>query len=124
MPASKEAGTLAKQMSEELLEQSLEGYEKPEDPLGGERPLASLQEAVMERAPEGEQNSHLGHHSHGPAGRGSGNSRNGRGSETVFTDSSEVALEDPRDRNGSFEPQLVKRCQSRLPGSDEKVIAL
>ena len=43
------------------------------------------------------------------------------GSETVFTDNSEVAMEAPRDRNCSFEPQLANKCQSRLPGFDEKV---
>ncbi len=56
--------------------------------------------------------------------RGSGNSRNGHGSKTVLTDRSEVELDVPRDRNGSFEPQLVRKRQTRLPGFDEQVIAL
>lgn len=113
-----------KQIPEELLEQLLEGYEKPEDLLGSEGLLANLQKAVMERALEAEMTAHLGYDRHDPAGRGSGNSRNGHGSKTVPTDSSELALQVPRDRNGSFEPQLVKKRQSRLPGFDAQVIAL
>ena len=113
-----------KQIPEELLEQLLEGYEKPEDLLGSEGLLANLQKAVMERALEAELTAHLGYHRHDPAGRGSGNSRNGHGSKTVLTDRNKLELEVPRDRNGSFEPQLVKKRQSRLPGFDEQVIAL
>ena len=113
-----------KQIPEELLEQLLEGYEKPEDLLGSDGLLANLQKAVMERALEAELTAHLGYERHDPAGRGSGNSRNGHGSKTVLTDRSEVELAVPRDRNGSFEPQLVKKRQTRLPGFDEQVIAL
>ena len=69
MPESKEGGTPAKQMPEELLEQSLKGYEKPEDLLGGESPLASLRKAVMECALEAELTDHLGYDRHGPADR-------------------------------------------------------
>ena len=113
-----------KQIPDELLEQLLEDYEKPEDLLGSEGLLASLQKAVMERALEAELTAHLGYDRHAAAGRGSGNSRNGHGSKTVLTDRSEVELDVPRDRNGSFEPQLVKKRQTRLPGFDEQVIAL
>ena len=113
-----------KQIPEELLEQLLEGYEKPEDLLGSEGLLATPQKAVMERALEAELTAHLGYDRHDPAGRGSGNSRNGHGSKTVLTDRSEVELAVPRDCNGKFEPQLVKKRQSRLPGFDEQVIAL
>ena len=119
-----QGGTPMKQIPDELLEQLLEDYEKPEDVLGSEGLLASLQKAVMERALEAELAAHLGYARHDPAGRGSGNSRNGHGSKTVLTDRSEVELNVPRDRNGSFEPQLVKKRQTRLPGFDEQVIAL
>ena len=113
-----------KPIPDELLEQLLEDYEKPEDLLGSEGLLASLQKAVMERALEAELTAHLGYERHAPAGRGSGNSRNGHGRKTVLTDRNEVELDVPRDRNGSFAPQLVKKRQTRLPGFDRQVIAL
>ena len=98
-----------KQIPEELLEQLLEGYDKPEDLLGSERLQAKLQKAVMERALEVELTAHLGNHRHDPAGRSTGNSRNGHGRKTVLAARNKLELEVPRDRDGSFEPQLVKK---------------
>ena len=67
---------------------------------------------------------HLGYEKHEVSGRGSGNSRNGTTGKTVLTDSGVLDIEVPRDRNGSFEPQLVPKRRRRLPGFDDKVIAL
>ncbi len=80
--------------------------------------------AVLERALAGEMTGHLGYETHDPAGRGSGNSRNGTTGKTVLTDIGAVDLAVPRDRNGSFEPQIVRTGQPRLDGFNERIIAL
>ena len=67
---------------------------------------------------------HLGYEKHHPAGRGSGNSRNGSTPKTVLTDVGAVGLAVPRDRAGSFEPKIVRKGQARLEGFNERIIAL
>src|SRR5688572_31476657 len=67
---------------------------------------------------------HLGYDKHDPAGRNRGNSRNGKRAKTVLTDSGEVAVEVPRDRDGSFEPVIVAKRQRRLSSIDEIVLSL
>jgi putative transposase len=108
----------------ELLDKLLEDYEKPEDLLGKDGILDQLKKAVMERALGAELTEHLGYEPGDPSGAGSGNSRNGYGKKRVTTDSSQVEIEVPRDRAGTFEPQLVRKRQTRLPGFDEKVISM
>ena len=66
----------------------------------------------------------LGYKAHAPSGHGSGNSRNGKTRKTIQTATDQFEIEVPRDRNNVFEPQLVKKRQRRLPGIDEKVLAL
>ena len=113
-----------KEIRKELLDELLEDYEGPEDLLGDAGLLKSLQKALMERAFGAELTAHLGYEKGDPAGRGSGNNRNGQGRKRVLTESGSVEVAVPRDRNASFEPQLVRKGQSRLPGFDEKVISL
>ncbi|GGJ75554.1 IS256 family transposase [Pilimelia anulata] len=67
---------------------------------------------------------HLGYDKHDPAGRGSGNSRNGTRTKTVFTEVGPVQIEVPRDRDGSFEPAIVRKRQRRLNGIDQIVLSL
>jgi transposase-like protein len=68
---------------------------------------------------------HLGYHKHAPQGRNVGNSRNGKRTKTVLTDScGELEIEVPRDRHRRFEPQLVKKRQRRLSDVDEVVLSL
>jgi putative transposase len=86
--------------------------------------LQQLTKRVLESALEGEITGHLGYEKHDPAGDGSGNSRNGTRSKTVLTEIGAVEIEVPRDREGSFEPQLVKKRQRRLTGVDEMVLSL
>ena len=73
---------------------------------------------------EAELTDHLGYDRHDPAGRNSGNSRNGRRPKTVITDVGPVPIDVPRDRDGSFAPRLVRKRQRRLAGVDELVISL
>ncbi|WP_455550725.1 IS256 family transposase [Actinacidiphila glaucinigra] len=86
--------------------------------------LQQLTKRVLESALEGEITDHLGYGKHDPAGVGSGNSRNGVRAKTVLTDVGPVEISVPRDRDGSFEPQIVKKRQRRLSGVDEMVLSL
>jgi hypothetical protein len=79
---------------------------------------------VVESALEGELDDHLGYGKHDPAGRDGGNSRNGRRGKSALTEAGPVSIEVPRDREGSFEPRLVKKRQRRLTGLDNLVISL
>lgn len=86
--------------------------------------LAQLTKLVLESALEGEITDHLGYDKHAPAGRGTGNSRNGTRSKTVLTDVGPVEINVPRDRDASFEPKIVAKRRKRLGGVDEMVISL
>jgi putative transposase len=86
--------------------------------------LQQLTKRVLESALEGEITDHLGYEKHEPAGVGGGNSRNGVRSKTVLTEVGPVEIEVPRDRGGSFEPQIGKKRQRRLSGVDEMVLSL
>ena len=86
--------------------------------------LQQLTKRVLESALEGEITDHLGYDKHDPAGKDSANSRNGRRSKTVTTDIGPVEIDVPRDRDGSFDPQIVRKRQRRLTGVDEMVLSL
>ena len=87
--------------------------------------LRQLTKTVLETALNQEMTEHLGHDKHAPPGNESGNVRNGTRAKTVLTEGSgQVGIEVPRDRAGTFEPQIVKKRQRRLPGVDEMVLSL
>src|SRR5689334_5692383 len=87
--------------------------------------LKQLTKTVLETALNQELTEHLGHDKHGPAGNETGNVRNGTRAKTVLTEGSgQVGIEVPRDRVGTFEPQIVKKRQRRLTGVDEMVLSL
>ena len=86
--------------------------------------LTALTQRVLESALEGELTDHLGYDKHDPSGRGSGNSRNGTRAKTVLTDIGPVEIEVPRDREGSFDPQIVAKRQRRLAGVEDMVLSL
>ncbi len=109
--------------TERMLDELVKG-KNPEELLGKEGVLKQLTKRLVERALEGEMTTHLGYEKSASEGKNMGNSRNGKTSKQVKADFGEVDLEVPRDRNGDFEPQLVKKGQRRLPGFDDKVIAL
>lgn len=83
-----------------------------------------LVKETLEALLELEMEEHLGYAKHDPAGRGSGNSRNGAGRKTVRGDFGEIELETPRDRNSSFEPKIVAKRQSSIGNFNEAVISL
>jgi len=86
--------------------------------------LGKLTKVVLEGALEGEMDAHLGYARHDPAGRDGGNSRNGHRSKTVLTEAGPVEVSVPRDRDASFDPQIVAKRQRRLGGIDDMVISL
>jgi putative transposase len=109
---------------DELLKELLAEYKKPEDLLGPNGLLKQLTGALVEKALQAEMTEHLGYEKHAPAGRGTGNSRNGASEKTLKTEAGEVAIEVPRDRNATFEPQLVKKHQTHFDGFDDKIISM
>jgi putative transposase len=111
-------------ISNEVLDQILKDYEKPEDLLSENGLLQQLTKALVERALNGEMTHHLGYEKHSPAGNNSGNSRNGSTPKVLKGKRGQVEIEVPRDRNSEFEPQLVKKNQTRFDGLDEKIISL
>lgn len=94
------------------------------DLVGPDGALTGLTKKVLETGLEAELSEHLGYDKHAAEGRDGGNSRNGTREKTVLTDVGPVPVEVPRDREGSFEPQLVKKRQRRLRGVDEMVLSL
>jgi putative transposase len=107
-----------------LIDKLLVGCKKPEDIIGEHGLLKQLTKAVLERAMQAEMTDHLGYDKHNPAGNNSGNSRNGASTKTLKGDFGEVPLETPRDRNGTFEPKIVAKGQTRFTGFDDKIISM
>ncbi|MFG3594296.1 transposase [Bradyrhizobium sp. RDI18] len=106
----------------ELLDQLLANYEKPEDLTGTDGLFKQLKKALIERALGAELSDHLGYEKGDPAGRGSGNSRNGTSAKTILTEDGEIDMALPRDRAGRFEPLLIAKGQT---GSiDDKILSL
>jgi len=108
----------------ELIDELLKGYRKPEDILGESGLLRQLTKAVLDRCLQGEMTHHLGYAKHEPSGRNTGNSRNGSYDKTVIGEHGEMAVKMPRDREGTFEPQILPKGVSRFSGFDDKIISL
>lgn len=108
---------------DELLDRLLEGR-KPEEILGREGLLGELTKRLVERTLEAEMTEHLGYRRHAPEGRNRKNSRNGHVAKRVKTDTAELEIAVPRDRAGTFEPQLVPKRRRRLAGFDDTVLSL
>ena len=127
MPRKRDGGEPARRplIDEELADQLLDRAQaEGAELLGPDGLLSQVTKAVLERALAEEMTGHLGYEKHDPAGRGSGNSRNGTTGKTLLTDVGAVDLAVPRDRNGSFEPQIVCKGQTRLEGFNDRIIAL
>lgn len=94
--------------------------------VGGADFVQQIMKSAMQAMLDAEMEEHLGYGKNAPEGKNSGNSRNGRGKKTVRGDFGEVTVEPPRDRNGTFEPQLVKKGQKEIneDGFAEKIISL
>lgn len=111
-------------VSDQLIDQLLADYKSPEDLLGEQGLLKQLTKKLAERALEAEMEQHLGYAKHDAAGKNTGNSRNGKSRKMVRSIHGDIEIETPRDRNGSFEPQLIKKGEKQLGGFDERIVSL
>ena len=115
---------MKKPIRKELLDELLAEYADPDDLTGPEGLLKRLTGALVERALQTEMTDHLGYEPGAAEGQGSGNSRNGTGKKTLRTDQGAVTVEVPRDRNGTFQPKLVKKHQRSFKGFDDKILSM
>ena len=111
-------------ITDQMIDEMLKEYEKPEDLIGKEGILKELTKRLLERALEGEMSAHLGYEKHVKGSEKRDNSRNGHSSKTVKGDFGEVDLKVPRDRQSEFEPRIVAKGQTRFTGFDEKIISM
>ena len=111
-------------ISKELLDQLIADYKKPEDLIGENGILKQLTKALLERAMQAEITDHLGYPRNAPARKNSGNSRNGSYKKKLKGDFGEIDVAVPRDRNGSFEPIIVPKGETRFKGFDDKIISM
>jgi len=113
-----------KALPPELIDRLLANYKKPEDLIGEDGLLKQLTKALVERALVAEMAEHLGHGKSEPVTNPAGNTRNGRSQKTLKGDFGDLPIEVPRDRHGSFEPQLIPKHQTRWTGFDDKILSL
>lgn len=111
-------------ITQELLDEILKDYKKPEDFTGENGIWKQLQKALIERMLEGEMTNHLGYEKHDKEEKETNNSRNGKSSKTIQGDFGEMTIGVPRDRNSEFEPQLIKKGQRRFTGFDDKILSM
>lgn len=109
---------------EELLDELLKDGKTAADIFGRDGLLKQLTKRLVERALEGELTDHLGYPKHAPVAKFSDNSRNGSSQKTLKGDMGEIPIDIPRDREGSFDPRLIKKHQTRFDGFDDKIIAM
>jgi len=108
----------------ELIDNLLKDYKKPADLIGENGLLKQLTKQLLERAMAAEMTEHVGYDKHDAKGNNSGNSRNGKSAKTIKGSFGTMPLEVPRDRNGTFEPQIIEKHQTRFTGFDENIISL
>lgn len=113
-----------KSRADELLDELLGECKSAEDILGRDGLIKQLTKRALERALKGELTTHLGYEPHERSSEGHGNTRNGATPKRLLLDSGEISLETPRDRDGSFEPQIVRKGQRRIEGLERQIIAL
>jgi putative transposase len=111
-------------ITDDVLNELLKEYQKPEDLLGKDGILKQLQKRLLEKALGAELTVHLGYGKHEAAGKNSGNSRNGTSPKTRKGEFGNLELATPRDRNGTFEPQIIAKGQRRFEGFDQAIISL
>jgi putative transposase len=116
--------TQDKTIDKELIDNLLKDYKNPEDLIGEDGLLKQLTKQLLERAMAAELTDHVGYEKHDPAGHRSGNSRNGSSAKTIKGSFGRLPLEVPRDRNGTFEPQIIEKHQTHFTGFDANIISL
>jgi putative transposase len=111
-------------LPDELIDELLAGARTEQEIAGPGGLLGQLTKRLVERAMEVELTDHLGYEPHQEPPGGAGNTRNGSTPKRLITDSGEVRIDTPRDRAGTFDPQIVRKRQRRFEGFDDKILAL
>jgi putative transposase len=111
-------------LPDEVLDELLAGAQGEQEIVGPGGLLSQLTKRLVERAMEVELTDHLGYEPHAEPPGGAGNARNGSTPKTLITEQGPVRIDAPRDRAGTFEPQIVRKRQRRFEGFDEKILAL
>ena len=110
-----------KKIMQEVIDELISEYRGPED---FQALFTALKKAVMERALNAELSTHLGYKKGQEKPAGESNHRNGSSGKTVLGESGAVKLEIPRDRDGTFDPQLIRKGQRRIDGMDQKILSM
>src|SRR6059036_1723601 len=111
-------------LADEVIDELLAGARTEEEIVGPGGVLAQLTKRLVERAMSAELTEHLGFEPHQEPPGGAGNTRNGSTAKTLATEHGPVRIGTPRDRKGTFEPQIVRKGQRRFEGFDDKILAL
>ena len=111
-------------LADGVIDELLAGARTEEEIVGPGGVLAQLTKRLVERAMSAELTEHLGYEPHQEPPGGTGNTRNGSTGKTLATEHGPVRIETPRDRKGSFEPQIIRKGQRRFVGFDDKILAL
>jgi len=112
------------EVSDEVLDVLLSGVRTAEEIAGPDGVLGQLTRRLLNRALEAELAAHLGYEAGEAPPGGAGNARNGKPGKTILTDQGPLRIRSPRDRKGTFEPEIVKKRQTRWVGFDDRVISL
>ena len=115
---------MREKLPDELVDELLAGAKTEEEIVGPGGLLSQLTKRLVERAMEVELTDHLGYEPHQEPPGGTGNTRNGSTPKTLSTEHGSVDIKTPRDRDGTFEPKIVRKRQRRFEGFDEKILAL
>src|SRR5260221_10631912 len=114
---------MREKLPDELVDELLAGAKTEAEIVGPGGLLGQLTKRLVERAMEVELTDHLGYELHQEPPGGAGNTRNGSTPKTLITESGPVGIDTPRDRAGTFEPQIVRKRQRRVVGVDRKNLA-
>jgi len=112
------------ELQEQLLTEILSKCKTKEDIVGKNGLIQNIMKRALQSALDAELEEHLGYKKHAVEGKNSGNNRNGIMKKNLKGEFGDIELETPRDRNGSFEPQIVQKNQTRFDGFDSKIVAL
>ena len=113
-----------RRISNEVIDELLAGASTEEEIAGPGGLLAELTRRLVERAMEVELTDHVGYEAHQEPPGGGENTRNGTTPKTLICEHGKVAIDAPRDRDGSFQPKIVRKRQRRFEGLDDKILAL
>ena len=117
-------GEVRDRLADEVIDELLAGARSEEEIVGPGGVLAQLTKRLVERAMSAELTEHLGYEPHQEPPGGTDNTRNGSTPKTLATEHGSVRIDTPRDRKGTFEPQIVRKGQRRFEGFDDKILAL